>query len=183
MLAGYAGIAGFFVLEGLTREPGNAASLHPSADDKGTTRTIIVAYGLAADMPLLLRCTPLPQLPRPVAPVGLMLQLTGLGLRAGSMRRLGEFYSRTLRTEGARHRVIDTGPYRFIRHPGYTGSLLTWTGFALTSRSWPVVAFVGGLLGRAYRQRITAEEALLRRDLPGYVDYSNHTKKLIPFVW
>lgn len=99
------------------------------------------------------------------------------------MRRLGQFYSRTLRTEGSQHRVIHTGPYRFIRHPGYTGSLLTWTGFALTSRSAPVVAVVGGLMGRAYHRRITAEEDLLRRELAGYVDYSSRTKKLIPFVW
>ncbi len=142
-----------------------------------------VAYGLAAELPLVLRRTALPQLPRLLAPAGLILQATGLGLRAWSMRRLGVFYSRTLRTEGAQHRVIETGPYRFIRHPGYTGSLLTWTGFALTSRSAPVVALVACLMGRAYHQRITAEEDLLRRELPGYVDYSDHTKKLIPFVW
>lgn len=176
-------MAGFFTLEGVNRKPGSAASLAASADDQGTTRMIGIAYGLAAELPLLLRRTPLPQLPGLVAPAGLLLQATGLGLRAWSMRRLGEFYSRTLRTEGAQHRVIQTGPYRFIRHPGYTGSLLTWTGFALTSRSAPVVGLVGGLMGFAYHQRITAEEDLLRRELPGYVDYSDHTKKLIPFVW
>jgi len=122
----------------------------------------------------VLRRTPLPELPRPVAPAGLILQATGLGLRAWSMHRLGEFYSRTLRTEGSQHGVIDSGPYRLVRHPGYTGSLLTWTGFALTSRSASVVALVGGLMGRAYHQRITAEEALLRRALPGYVDQRPH---------
>lgn len=176
-------MAGFFALEGLTRKPGSASSLHASADDQGTTRMVGIAYGLAAELPLVLRRTPLPQLPRLVAPAGLILQATGLGLRASSMRRLGESYSRTLRTEGAQHRVIETGPYRFIRHPGYTGSLLTWTGFALASRSAPVIALVAGLMGRAYHQRIIAEEDLLRRELPGYVDYSGHTKKLIPFVW
>jgi protein-S-isoprenylcysteine O-methyltransferase Ste14 len=45
------------------------------------------------------------------------------------------------------------------------------------------VAVVTGLLGRAYRRRILAEEALLRRDLPGYADYSNGTKRLVPFIW
>lgn len=177
------GVAGSFALEGLIRQPGNASSLHASADDQGTTRMIGVAYALAAELPLLLRRTPLLQLPRLVAPAGLILQGTGLGLRAWSMRHLGEYYSRTLRTEGAQHRVIKTGPYRLIRHPGYTGSLLTWTGFALTSRSAPVVALVGGLMIRAYHQRIAAEEELLRSELPGYVAYSDHTKKLIPFVW
>ena len=98
------------------------------------------------------------------------------------MRTLGAAYSRTLRTDDA-HAVVDEGPYRLIRHPGYAGSLLTWAGFALTSRSLPVVAVVTGLLGRAYRRRITAEEALLRRDLPGYTEYSHRTKRLVPLIW
>jgi protein-S-isoprenylcysteine O-methyltransferase Ste14 len=98
------------------------------------------------------------------------------------MRTLGASYSRTLRTAEAQG-VVDDGPYRLIRHPGYAGSLLTWTGFALTSGSLPVVGVVTGLLGRAYRRRIAAEEALLRRDLPGYTEYSRRTKRLIPFIW
>jgi protein-S-isoprenylcysteine O-methyltransferase Ste14 len=79
--------------------------------------------------------------------------------------------------------VVTAGPYRLVRHPGYTGSLLTWTGFALTSRSGPVLALTGGLLGLAYQRRIAAEEELLARDLPGYEDYQARTRKLIPFVW
>jgi protein-S-isoprenylcysteine O-methyltransferase Ste14 len=98
------------------------------------------------------------------------------------MRTLGSSYSRTLRAEEAQ-RVVDGGPYRLIRHPGYLGSLLTWTGFGLTSGSLPVVVTVSGLMGRAYRHRIAAEEDLLRRDLAGYVEYSRRTKKLIPFLW
>jgi protein-S-isoprenylcysteine O-methyltransferase Ste14 len=46
-----------------------------------------------------------------------------------------------------------------------------------------VVEVVGGLLGFAYHRRVAAEEALLRRDLPGYRAYSRRTKRLIPFVW
>lgn len=110
-------MAGFFGLECVTRKPGGASSLHASADDQGTTRTIGVAYGLAAELPIVLRRTPLPELPRPVAPAGLILQPTGLGPRAWSMHRLGEFYSRTLRAEGSQHRVIDSGPYGWSAIP------------------------------------------------------------------
>ena len=45
------------------------------------------------------------------------------------------------------------------------------------------VAVVTGLLGRAYRRRISAEEVLLGRDLPGYADCSRRTKRLVPFIW
>jgi protein-S-isoprenylcysteine O-methyltransferase Ste14 len=44
------------------------------------------------------------------------------------MRTLGRAYSRTLRTE--RERVVEAGPYRHVRHPGYLGSNLIWLGFA-----------------------------------------------------
>ncbi len=98
------------------------------------------------------------------------------------METLGSAYSRTLRTE-EEQRVIETGPYALVRHPGYLGSLLVWAGFALTSRNLAVVAIVGVLLGDAYRRRIEAEERLLRRNLPDYVGYSERTKRLVPWVW
>jgi protein-S-isoprenylcysteine O-methyltransferase Ste14 len=181
-LAGYAGVAGFFALEAATREGGNAASLNASSDDQGTTRMIVTACVVALAIAPLLRRIRSPRLPRAAGPAGLALEASGLAVRAWSMRTLGPSYSRTLRTE-AEQRLIATGPYRLVRHPGYLGSLLTWTGFGLTSRSVPVVVLVGGLLGRAYRSRIAAEEQLLRRDLPSYAPYSDQTKRLIPFVW
>ncbi len=182
LLAAYAGVAGFFALEALTRKPGDASSLAASSDDQGTTRMIITAYALATDLPLLLRRLPVPQLPRVAGPIGLIVQASGLVLRAWSMRTLGASYTRTLRT-GAEHRVVTTGPYRWARHPGYTGSLLIWAGFALASRSMPAIAIVTALLGRAYQRRVNAEEELLYRELPGYTAYSQRTKKLVPFIW
>ncbi len=141
---------------------------------------IAITYGLAAELPLVLRRLPAPQLPPMAGPAGLMVQAAGLALRAWSMRTLGASYSRTLRAGQEQH-VVDTGPYRLVRHPGYAGSLLTWTGFALASRSTLVLALVAALLGGACHHRIIAEEQLLQRDLPGYIAYSQHTKKTHPF--
>jgi protein-S-isoprenylcysteine O-methyltransferase Ste14 len=181
-LAGYAGVACFFALEWATRQRGTASSLDASSDDRGTTRLIVAAYATALSLAPVLRRTPAPRLPRIAAPAGLGLQVLGLGIRAWSMRTLGRSYTRTLRTEDTQQ-VVDSGPYAWVRHPGYAGSLLIWTGFALTSRSMPVVVAVSGLLGAAYHRRVTAEEALLRRELPGYGAYCERTKKLIPLVW
>lgn len=181
-VAGYAGVLGFLVLEGSSRQRGAASSLRASRDDRGTTRMIVAAYAAAAVGAPLVRLMRPPELPRAVAPLGLGLEVAGLGLRAWSMRTLGGSYSRTLRVGGSQQ-VIDRGPYRFVRHPGYAGSLMIWTGFALTSRSLRVVEVVGGLLGVAYHRRVGAEETLLRRDLRGYEAYSRRTKRLIPFIW
>jgi len=181
-VAGYAGVIGFFVLEASTRQRGAASSLTASRDDRGTTRMIVAAYATAAVSAPLVRLMRKPQLPQAAAPMGLGLEAAGLCLRAWSMQTLGRSYSRTLRVADAQH-TVERGPYRLVRHPGYAGSLLIWTGFALTSRSFVVVEVVGGLLGFAYHRRVAAEEALLRRDLPGYRAYSRRTKRLIPFVW
>jgi protein-S-isoprenylcysteine O-methyltransferase Ste14 len=173
---------GHLAVEAVARDRGHASSLRADSDDQDSTRMIVTADVLAATLSPLLRNLPLRPLPRAAAPVGVALQATGLGLRIWSMRTLGASYSRTLHSADEQ-RVVNDGPYRLVRHPGYLGSLLTWTGFGLTSRSLPVLAGVIGLVGRAYRHRIAVEEDLLRRDLPGYVEYSEHTKKLIPFIW
>jgi protein-S-isoprenylcysteine O-methyltransferase len=180
--AGYAGVAGFFALEATTRRRGSASALDASSDDRGTTLLIAGAYAAAATLAPVLRLTPSPRLPRIAAPLGFVLEALGLGLRAWSMRTLGSSYTRTLRIHDAQQ-MVDSGPYAWVRHPGYAGSLLVWTGFALTSRSLPVVLAVDGLLGTAYQRRIAAEETLLRRDLLGYEAYRERTKKLIPLVW
>jgi protein-S-isoprenylcysteine O-methyltransferase Ste14 len=182
LLAGYTGVAGFLAIEAAVRRSGDASSLEAADDDQNTTGGIIEAYVLSAALPLVMRRVPGARLPGAAQPVGLALQASGLGLRIWSMQTLGSFYSRTLRTQDEQ-RVVETGPYRLVRHPGYLGSLLIWLGFALTSRSVPVVAGVGGLVGRAYSRRIVAEEELLRRDLAGYRDYTGRTWRLIPFVW
>ncbi|WP_367597430.1 methyltransferase family protein [Mycobacteroides abscessus] len=110
------------------------------------------------------------------------MQASGILLRIWSMRTLGSYYTRTLRTSRHQH-VIDSGPYRMIRHPGYTGALLIWIGLALTTRNAPTIAVLATLMGRSYLRRITVEEALLQRALPEYSHYSDRTKKLIPLIW
>jgi protein-S-isoprenylcysteine O-methyltransferase Ste14 len=180
--AAYGGLAGFFAIEVVVRQPGSAASLAASADDQRTTQKIVAAYAAGAALAPIVRHSRFGRLPRSAAPLGLALEVSGLALRAWSMRTLGASYSRTLRT-GEAQPLVDDGPYRLVRHPGYAGSLLTWSGFAMASRSLPVVVLVSGLLGWAYRDRIRAEEDLLRRELPGYEDYARRTWRLVPCVW
>jgi protein-S-isoprenylcysteine O-methyltransferase Ste14 len=182
LLAGYAGVAGFLVIEATVRAPGTASSLEASAEDQNTTRRIVAGYLICASLtPPLRRCRS-GRLPPGSGPLGLTIQAAGLGLRIWSMRTLGQSYSRTLRTSHGQI-LVESGPYRFIRHPGYLGSLLMWTGFGVTSGSVPVIGLVAGLLGPAYRLRMSAEEKLLAQALPGYTAYGRRTKRLLPGVW
>jgi Isoprenylcysteine carboxyl methyltransferase (ICMT) family len=117
-VARYAGVAGFLLLDASTRKRGAASSLEQSPDDRDTTRMIVGAYVTAAMGVPLVRIIRPPHLPNAAGLVGVGLEAARLGLRAWSMRTLGASYTRTLRVDGAQ-RVVDRGPYRFVRHPGY----------------------------------------------------------------
>jgi protein-S-isoprenylcysteine O-methyltransferase Ste14 len=180
--AGYAGLAGIVAVEALVRRPGAASDLHASTEDAGSTRGIAAAGVVAALSAPFLRRLPLRPLPAAVAPLGVLVLVAGMVLRVWSMQTLAESYSRTLRVTN-QQTVTERGPYRRVRHPGYLGSLLVWTGFALTSGSAAVVAAVVALVAPAYVHRIEAEERLLERDLPGYGDYRGRTARLVPRLW
>ena len=183
LVASYAGAAAFFALEAVAREPGEASDLAATDSDQGTTWQIGVAYGLAAGLPPVLRRLRAGRLPPVSGPVGVGLMTAGLALRAWSMRTLGAYYSRTLRTTSGQT-VVEYGPYRVLRHPGYLGSIMVWTGFAVASGSAAATAGVAALMGNAYSRRIAAEEAMLTGRFGSvYADYSQRTKRLIPFIW
>jgi protein-S-isoprenylcysteine O-methyltransferase Ste14 len=81
------------------------------------------------------------------------------------------------------HRVATTGPYRFVRHPMYSGSLLLLVGIPLllgTYRGLAWVPIMGGLLAL----RIVLEERVLLANLEGYSEYAAHVRsRLIPTIW
>jgi len=183
LVASYAGAAVFFILEAVAREPGEASDLAATESDQGTTRQIVAAYGLAAGLAPVLARLRAGRLPAASGPAGVGVMAAGLAVRAWSMRTLGAYYSRTLRTTSDQ-RVVEHGPYRVIRHPGYLGSIIVWTGFALASGSAAAALGVAALMGNAYGRRIASEEAMLTgRFGSAYADYSQRTKRLIPFIW
>lgn len=81
-------------------------------------------------------------------------------------------------------KVIETGPYRLVRHPMYTGGIfmLLFTPIALGSY-WALIPFlIGTIMGIVLR--IKGEENYLEANLPGYREYCKKTKyRLLPFIW
>jgi protein-S-isoprenylcysteine O-methyltransferase Ste14 len=94
------------------------------------------------------------------------------------------FYSRVIRIQGDRgHAVVTSGPYRFVRHPGYAGALVTGlaTPVALGSL-WALVA--GGMMALLLVVRTALEDQLLHKELHGYTEYAQRTRyRLVPGVW
>lgn len=83
----------------------------------------------------------------------------------------------------AGQRVIDTGPYAIVRHPMYASQVVMMPAFMLALGSWwGALAGAGVVIPLVWR--IRNEEAVLRRDLPGYQAYCEKTRyRLVPYVW
>lgn len=94
------------------------------------------------------------------------------------------FFSALIRIQRDRgHRVIDTGPYRIVRHPGYTGSILHTLGTSLALGSWWSFA-VGIPLCMVIAARTALEDGTLRTELEGYEAYASRVRsRLIPGLW
>jgi protein-S-isoprenylcysteine O-methyltransferase Ste14 len=112
---------------------------------------------------------------------GIALMVVGLAFRWYSIRVLGKSFTYVVHTRPDQQ-VVEKGPYRWIRHPSYTGALLTIIGVLLALTN--PLSFLGLILPLAgYAYRIRIEESALVRDLgEPYVDYMRRTKRLVPFL-
>lgn len=112
---------------------------------------------------------------------GLALMPAGMALRWYSIRVLGTSFTCEVSTRPGQQ-VIDSGPYRWVRHPSYTGGLLTVLGVLVCCCNFASLAALIVVVA-GYANRISVEESVLERDLgPAYRDYMRRTKRLIPFV-
>jgi protein-S-isoprenylcysteine O-methyltransferase Ste14 len=123
---------------------------------------------------------------RPAAAVfaaGIVILVGGLVLRGAAIRTLGVYFTGTVRVSSDQP-VVTTGPYRFLRHPSYSGLLLAFVGLGLISVNWIGLAVMIVLPLPPILWRIHAEEhALLATLGDRYGDFAAQRKRLIPLVW
>ena len=111
--------------------------------------------------------------------VALSAMLGGLALRTWAVVLLGEWFTWNVAVQPGQQ-VITRGPYRHIRHPSYTGALITFVASCVLLRSWVVATLATIALTAAFARRIRWEEALLVKTLPGYDAYMARTGRLFP---
>jgi protein-S-isoprenylcysteine O-methyltransferase Ste14 len=184
MITVFLGIAALLVWGGFEfafRAPGEASRLVGDARDRASTPLLVLAYAVAAILPVALRGGP--GTLGGGAWAGVALSVLGLALRGWGMRVLGQAYTRTLRTT-ASQRLVTEGPYRWVRHPGYAGSIAVWVGAALAFHSWLAAVVVALLMLLAYGWRIRAEERMLAEHFgDAYREYAGRTARLLPGVY
>lgn len=106
----------------------------------------------------------------------------GLALRVQAARTLGASYTRTLKTQEDQV-VVDSGPYRYLRHPGYAGILAMWLGYGLAMTSAPAALITTAANVTTYLWRINAEEEMLADALgESYHSYQQRTSRLLPGI-
>ncbi len=119
----------------------------------------------------------------PLVVFGFALIIAGWLIRIWSQRELGKYFTGEVAVQRD-HKVIDSGPYKYVRHPSYTGGVLSAIGFGLALSTWLGALISGVMLVWAYIMRVPREERLLASQLgAAYERYMARTKRFVPFVF
>lgn len=94
------------------------------------------------------------------------------------------YFSQIVRIQSERgHTVATQGPYRYVRHPGYLGGLVTQIGVPILLGSWPALA-LGAVDAISLLVRTELEDRTLHADLAGYGEYATRVRyRLVPRIW
>jgi len=155
--------------------------------DKGSKAIVIVAANLAMAIGFSVAIA-FPGLSivshwRGLFDAGIAVWLSGTIFRFYSMRILGKFFTYDVAVSTGQY-VVERGPYRWIRHPSYLGSLVANIGIGMTMTNWLALFLPALCLGLAYVYRIAIEERALQEGLgTPYCEYMQRTWRLVPFVF
>ena len=169
-----------------------ARSLRPSTggdrvQDRGTKLflgvTMALAIGGAVAVARYVPGLTLPGDPWVAFSIGVCVALSGVALRQWAIAILGRLFTRNVMIREGHH-VVEGGPYRVIRHPAYTGTLLTMLGFGVMLQNWLSIAITFAGFVVSHLPRILHEEHVLESNLgEPYRDFAHHRKRLVPGVW
>ncbi len=121
--------------------------------------------------------------PEIVLGAGIACMLLGVVLRWTAIRRLGRYFTRDVAVSSDQA-IVQSGPYRMIRHPAYSGTFLTMLGLALATSNWAggLCLMTGVFIGHGYRVSVE-ERALVEEIGQPYVEYMRRTKRFVPGIF
>jgi protein-S-isoprenylcysteine O-methyltransferase Ste14 len=115
--------------------------------------------------------------------IGFAVLVAGILLRAWAILTLGRFFTPSVQIQQGQ-RVVESGPYRYVRHPSYTGMLVALIGLGIALDDWLSLLVLALLPLTGILVRIRYEESVLLDSLgDDYRDYAARTSRLVPGVW
>lgn len=118
-----------------------------------------------------------------VTTISLIIMILGLVLRTWAIYTLGIYFTMYLSIR-KEHRIIRTGPYKYLRHPSYLGAFFTYLGTPIFLHTWFALIAAAIVLPIAWLRRIHYEEKLLIEEFgEEYKSYCKSVKRVIPGFW
>lgn len=162
---------------------GHMESGKKSKSDRGSMLLLISGYCLTIFVnPFLVQRIPF-VLPAFFFWIGMLLTALGVCIRVCSVWTLKRYFTPTVQVN-SEQKIVQTGPYKYIRHPAYTGSILSLLGISISFRSPFGMLATLLILAVVYGYRIKIEEKALEMNFgPVYKNYECHTWRIIPYLW
>lgn len=115
--------------------------------------------------------------------IGMALIVIGLMIRIHSILTLKQYFTYSV-AKVENHKIIETGSYKFIRHPGYLGQLIIFIGLSTSISNWLSILVMMIPITLGYLYRIKVEERFMLEQLgEDYLNYQKRTKRLIPMIY
>jgi protein-S-isoprenylcysteine O-methyltransferase Ste14 len=115
--------------------------------------------------------------------IGVVLIVIGLVIRIQSIWTLKQYFTYSV-AKIENHKLIETGLYKSIRHPGYLGQLIIFIGISTLLSNWLSIVFMIIPIAIGYIYRIKIEERFMIEQIgENYLNYKNRTKRLIPMIY
>ena len=163
-----------------------ASKKDSSVQDHGSLRVLLVVIAMSIVAGFGFKNMHSTHLPMPsdfTDALSVILIIFGLALRWVSILTLGRFFTVNVAIHHDQY-VVESGPYRFIRHPSYSGLLIAFLGLGIYLANWLSVLVIIIPITWATLNRINKEEDALLAGLgPAYKAYYDKTKRLIPWLY